>query len=155
MAPFIMHGDRVVLRRADPQRIRVGSVVAFRDEVENYLILHRVVRVNRRTGELLTMGDCQLYAEPVQIDDALGEVIRVVKDDLILDVEDPLVRACSYVAAKNSRFFVLLQACLQRFGWQRSGLKAILLRNRLAVPSAALAVLRRLARRRGSDRGSS
>lgn len=145
MMPFILDGEKVIVRRTEPEKIRVGSIIAFRDQTKSWIILHRVIEVSQTTKQVLTMGDCQLYPEAVEATDVLGEVIRVEKDGLILNMENLRARICNYLIAKNSLLFYVLHFWSQKLQLQRFGLRGILLRTRLAVPFLALTSLRCLA----------
>lgn len=142
MTPFILDKEKVVIRQTNLDQIRVGSVVAFLDETKSWIVLHRVLEVDRDKRQALTMGDCQIYPETVEADRILGLVIRIEKDDFLLDMESLRVRLCNYLIANYSKFFFLFYSWRQkhRLRWLSPG--GILLRARLTPSCLVLASLR-------------
>jgi len=78
MHPFIRSGHRVVVEPVDPSALRRGDVVLAR--LERGLTAHRVVRIERRGGDVVritTRGDnCELDDPPFSPDQLLGRVNR-------------------------------------------------------------------------------
>ncbi|HKS22734.1 MAG TPA: S24 family peptidase [Thermoanaerobaculia bacterium] len=76
MHPFIRSGQRLVVEGVDPGALRRGDVVLAR--LERGLTAHRVVRIERRGGEVIsitTRGDnCALDDPPFPPDQLVGKI---------------------------------------------------------------------------------
>jgi signal peptidase I len=56
MAPFLRGGEILTIQPAAGRRLRIGDIVLFRSSQGRHVI-HRVVRVDRAAGMILTKGD--------------------------------------------------------------------------------------------------
>jgi signal peptidase I len=78
MIPTLASGDRVVMAPTTPENIRVGDVVLVNDR----RFIHRVVRIDRDAGLIVTKADNFREEDPpVRIEAVIGTVV---------DIERPL-----------------------------------------------------------------
>lgn len=82
MEPVIKIKDAVIIRRADPNDIKVGDVVTYRATDESYygiLITHRVIEIRTENGQkvYVTKGDNNMSADrsPVTAGQIYGKVV--------------------------------------------------------------------------------
>ncbi len=92
MLPTIRGGvDQVVLVSVPP-RLRKFDMPLYRRDDGHY-VLHRIVSIDRKTGEYTMMGDNQSYPEcHVRRDQMLAVVTAVIKNGQETSVGHPLVR---------------------------------------------------------------
>lgn len=65
MAPSLKPGDAVIIRPAAWRELRPGDIVGYRSPRDpNLVISHRLIRVDRRTGQLITAGDALRAEDP-------------------------------------------------------------------------------------------
>ena len=82
MEPIIKIKDAVIIRRTDPDKIKVGDVVTYRATDESYygiLITHRVIDIKYENGKKLyvTKGDHNLTEDrsPIEGGQIYGKVV--------------------------------------------------------------------------------
>lgn len=81
MNPAIATGDQVIVAPTTAHDIRVGDVVVV---VDNRNFVHRVVRIDREAGFLVTKGDnCAVEDAPAKIGAVIGTVVRVKRPLLL------------------------------------------------------------------------
>ena len=75
MCPTIRTGDRVVVAPADPERLDRDDIVMISGVRPR---IHRIVRVDRSAGILVTRGDALADEDPpTSFGDVVGRVVRV------------------------------------------------------------------------------
>jgi signal peptidase I len=73
MQPGLVSGDLVVLATIDPQRLAPGDVVLIRGPRP---LLHRVVSIDKSTGQVISRGDAaQVDDPPATLADLVGRVV--------------------------------------------------------------------------------
>lgn len=94
MAPAMLPGDLVTIRRAAPEEVSAGDVVLFLKD--GRLFVHRVVshkvtapaRNDYGEAHLITRGDRLRHNDPpVSSQELLGRVVCVERDDRRIDLE--------------------------------------------------------------------
>jgi signal peptidase I len=81
MQPGLVAGDLVVLASIDPERLAVGDVVLIRGPRP---LLHRVVRIDKKKGQVISRGDAaQGDDPPANLTDLVGRVIAVERPWLV------------------------------------------------------------------------
>lgn len=108
MSPLVRDGDVVLVQPVAPRAVRVGDVVLCRSDA-GFPVAHRVVR--RLDGpdgrRFLVQGDQALRVDGVipgaQV---YGRLVAVVRDGKQIDMERPLMRWLSRLAALRSRWGV-------------------------------------------------
>ena len=75
MQPWLVAGDRVDLAAVEPARLRVGDIVLTGGSRP---LLHRVVRIDRAAGVVVTRGDAADQDDPpLPLGDLVGRVVSV------------------------------------------------------------------------------
>lgn len=71
MYPTVQSGDLVICRKAEPESIQVGDVIAFFDPAghEDNVVTHRVIEITSEKGELAfrTQGDANNTADELAV----------------------------------------------------------------------------------------
>ena len=64
MWPFICHKrDSVVIKKADPEKLRIGDIVLLKAPIVDKYLLHRVTHLRKETGEFQTTGDGNCFRD--------------------------------------------------------------------------------------------
>jgi signal peptidase I len=81
MEPLIRVGDRVRVTRAEPSRLRIGDIVAFRDGQN--VIVHRIIGTSRANGQLTFRhrGDNGAASGKFAVKNLIGKVCAIEKDE--------------------------------------------------------------------------
>jgi len=88
MTPTIRDGETVQVRPVLPADLSSGSILLFRKH--NRLILHRLIRQDIRTGELLLTGDAALRGcDRVNPSDIVGLAASVQRDECPVLLDTP------------------------------------------------------------------
>jgi len=120
MRPLIREGMTVHVEPLDPERARVGDVIAF--TLHGRLVAHRVIGfTGGASGRTLrTKGDARAAADPpVHAGDVIGRVRRVTSRRGSIDFDAPLWRTVNRLAAFLSPIAgVLLITCYPPL-WRR------------------------------------
>ena len=104
MYPFIKNGDIVEVRPVHASAIRRGDVILCR-RPDDRLLVHRVVRVRREAGRLVTQGDAVPDAdETICFEDVLGRLIAVERGNRRIDLCHPLPRLAGTLWVELSPF---------------------------------------------------
>jgi len=83
MAPFLKVDDEVLVEKCEPEKIRRGDVIVFRNQSK--LETHRVIRVYRNDQlSFLQKGDNVMAAALITSSQLIGKVGAVKKGDKIL-----------------------------------------------------------------------
>lgn len=92
MNPFLLQGDRLHIRRASPDQLRLGDLMAFRRE--GALIVHRYAGRVHRDGELWLRqkGDNVAGFSLVPLADLVGRADWVVRGERTLDLSGGAAR---------------------------------------------------------------
>ncbi|MEW6052908.1 MAG: signal peptidase I [Nitrospirota bacterium] len=122
MAPFLNGGEVLTIKQIPVPSLQVGDLIFF-TAADNSLLLHRVVRMQRRekVNIVQTKGDAlRGLDDPVCAENILGKVISVERcgaggRKTSLDMESFPRRISNYLIAKKSlvksNFFVMIQRC--------------------------------------------
>jgi signal peptidase I len=101
MHPTIKNGEVVVVEPVEPCRVRRGDIVLYKSVARGRVIAHRVVRVNRKRGDItnfILRGDASLTCDlPVVPKQVLGRVVSVEREGGANDLAGKRARA-SWVA---------------------------------------------------------
>ena len=86
MFPFIMDGDIITLSPLPEGRVGLGRSIAFRRPSDKKLVIHRLVRICKRSQErYITKGDNVDKPDcPISRTDMLGYVKEVQRDKRII-----------------------------------------------------------------------
>lgn len=137
MSPLLAPGDRVSVRRARSDELRVGDVVIVKREGSAAWLAHRLIARRRANGraEFVTKGDHCAAADPVWTETQLcGIVIAVWR---------AAARAPTDWRTRRARWIGALLACISRSqaragalpaGWRR---RVMLRVNRVLMQSGA------------------
>jgi len=76
MSPTVRRGDPVLLRTVDPTSLKAGDVVSYRSPADQRVIItHRVMKVEKDWGLLITKGDNTARDDrPVEMSQVIGRV---------------------------------------------------------------------------------
>ena len=108
MSPLVRDGDRVLVRPVDPSSVRVGDVVLCSSQPDR-VVVHRVVsRLAGPDGPHLTVQGDGLSRPDGSIPAGriYGRVVAVERGGAHVDMDHPLVKVLSRVAALRSRWNV-------------------------------------------------
>jgi signal peptidase I len=102
MGPLIQAGDRVLVERVRPNRVRFGDVVLFRSA--EGLVIHRVVGKRRNHGQLvfLQKGDDNLEAGRVPAAHVLGRARAVEREERLVNLVSGTGRVVQIALAFHS-----------------------------------------------------
>lgn len=80
MSPMLEVGDVVRVKRAEPTRVRVGDVVAFKEGQS--VVVHRVIGRISANGQLTFrhMGDAGLFSGTIVAQNLIGKVFVIEKE---------------------------------------------------------------------------
>ena len=104
MAPFLMGGEIVTLKKVPSASFRRGDLVLFRDS-QGLPFLHRIIKMDRAASTVQTKGDALRYRDrPVNSDNVLGRVCMIEKEKALfglkyLNVESISWRTVNYFIA--------------------------------------------------------
>jgi hypothetical protein len=88
MFPFLLNGDKAVLKVMHFQELRPGDIIAWYDN-QSTLIAHRITSIFSEDGVVVTKGDlCLELDPPVSADRVLGKVIAILRDGQLQWVEN-------------------------------------------------------------------
>ncbi|HOI46572.1 MAG TPA: signal peptidase I [Bacilli bacterium] len=80
MSPLFL-SDHTIVHLGHPGTIKKGEVVLFRN-AENRFILHRVIKMNRKTKQVITRGDHNIRCdEPILKEDIKAKVVGFYHKD--------------------------------------------------------------------------
>ena len=81
MHPAIRTGDRVVVAPVDLERLDQDDIVMIDGERP---LIHRIVRVDRRSGVLITRGDSLVHEDPpTHFGNVIGRIVSVDRPFLV------------------------------------------------------------------------
>lgn len=88
MLPLFHIGDKVLVQSINPDKIKVGHIVVFKNQ--DKLIFHRIIRkfYNNSNLSFLQKGDNSVNAEILNSESILGKVIAVRKRNKIICLND-------------------------------------------------------------------
>jgi signal peptidase I len=89
MEPLIRVGDRVRVTKAEPSRLRIGDIVAFRDGQN--VIVHRIIGTSRANGQLTFhhRGDDSAASGKFAANNLIGKVYAIEKDECEIPNDTP------------------------------------------------------------------
>ena len=89
MEPLVGVGDKVNVARAEPSRLHIGDIVAFRDG-QNVLV-HRVIGRSRSDGQFTFRhrGDAGTVSGIFTANNLIGKVCAIEKDKREINLEAP------------------------------------------------------------------
>lgn len=95
MTPTIRGGEQVLVRPLESSELRPGAILLYRKN--NRLVLHRLIKNDRRTGSLCFTGDAALDGdEAVDFSDVIGIAESVSRDGRDI----PLNSACARIKGR-------------------------------------------------------
>lgn len=84
MFPFLLDGDRVVIKRVSIDELGLGDIVMYARN--NLMVVHRIVRINIKEGSkkvFILRGDNQAREDPpVSENEICGKVVKVMRGDI-------------------------------------------------------------------------
>ena len=88
MLPLFHVGDKVLVQLVEPDNIKIGIIVVFKNQ--DKLIFHRIIRKFNNNNRLsfLQKGDNSTNAEIINSEDIIGKVIAVRKQNKIICSND-------------------------------------------------------------------
>ena len=96
MMPLLRTGDEVLVQSVNPDNIRPGDIIVFKDQ--DKLIVHRVIRRYKNgSPTFLQKGDCTTAAEIIRSEDVIGKVIAVCKGTKIIRLNDGIWKVVNYI----------------------------------------------------------
>ncbi|QBD81736.1 hypothetical protein EPA93_39505 [Ktedonosporobacter rubrisoli] len=106
MAPLIRCGDCVYISSALAEELQTGAIAAF--TTPQGLVIHRIVRSKQNTAtiRLLQMSDVELRPSWITASSLRGRVTLIQRGELYINLERPLARCYSAIAARlRYRFY--------------------------------------------------
>jgi len=109
MNPFLWKGDRLHIRQAAPEQLRLGDLMAFRRA--DALIVHRFVGRVRRDGRLWLRqkGDNLRGSSLVPVEDLVGRADLVMRGERTLDLTGRAARWRNRVLGCRAWFAIALR----------------------------------------------
>jgi hypothetical protein len=107
MQPLVRDGDILLVQPAGCHRIRVGDVVLCSSQAEHRVIVHRVVRkrLTRDGMRYLVQGDQVSHPDGWMSDEQIfGQLIAIDRNDLQIDIRQPMLKFLSRLAVLRSRW---------------------------------------------------
>ena len=79
MRPLIDIDDRVLARPVDPEEVKPGDIIVFKNT--DALVTHRVLKILRQNGKIsiLQKGDASVSASIIAPDSIMGKVVAIEK----------------------------------------------------------------------------
>jgi signal peptidase I len=91
MFPALVGGNKIVVAKCDPDRLKQGDIILYSASHEKkVLIAHRLIRKikNEKGSMLITKGDPGLHCDPaVHPEDVIGRVVRIKKKHFDISLE--------------------------------------------------------------------
>ncbi len=76
MWPTLKRGDMVTVKHVEPEKLREGMIVVYKDSESKGFVIHRIVEIEG--DEIVTKGDAnEIEDEPVPSSDIIGSVLTV------------------------------------------------------------------------------
>jgi signal peptidase I len=96
MMPLLRTGDEVLIQSVNPNNIRPGDIIVFKDP--DKLIVHRVIRrYDSGSPTFLQKGDSTTAAEIIRSEDIIGKVIAVRKGSKIICLNDGIWKVVNHI----------------------------------------------------------
>ena len=78
MWPALKEGDLVFIQGVEPEQMKVGDIVVFRDKKNSHFVIHRVTKINDKTKTFVTKGDANFSEdEPSDFADLVGQTFEI------------------------------------------------------------------------------
>lgn len=115
MEPMIRVGDRVKVSRAEPSRLRIGDIIAFREG--QGVTGHRIISRGNFNGQVsfYVRGDVGSAWRRVTVEDLIGKICAIERDEHEILLDTPRYT----IANKILGWRLLLVDCLRRIKCRR------------------------------------
>jgi len=112
MLPFIRMGDRVVIRPARVEQIKIGDIIAYSNNGQNNVTCHRLVK---KVGlQLVAKGDTHIRGyERISHHSLLGKVVLIERSRYTINLETNFYRLLAFKIAWFSLNFPVLLVVLR------------------------------------------
>lgn len=89
MEPIICVGDKVGVTRAEPSRLRIGDIIAFREDQK--VMAHRIIGRGRKNGQLSfrLRGDEGVVSGRATLENLIGKVYAIERDGHEIRLDTP------------------------------------------------------------------
>ena len=113
MLPLLREGrDLFTVRKKEAKRCKVGEVVLYRREPDQY-VLHRIIKV--RPKDYVILGDNCINREyGITDNDILGVMIGFVRDGKEYSVEALWYRIYSFVWLHTAELRIVMKKCFEK-----------------------------------------
>ncbi|MFZ5800321.1 MAG: ABC transporter transmembrane domain-containing protein, partial [Candidatus Omnitrophota bacterium] len=102
MHPFVKNRDKIVVKEARPEDLKVGDIILYREELSGKTVCHRLVKKAMPEGRpvLYTRGDTAASEAAVPADRLIGRVIEIIRGDRTLRMNSPQRIVINWFIAK-------------------------------------------------------
>jgi len=103
MNPFIKTKEKIIVQKTEPNKIKVGDIVAFHPGKNAHQIrVHRVIKIHKKRGNyfFLIKGDsCFLEDGFIPAERIIGKVISIIKKKKRLEFNTKWLKLVNYLVA--------------------------------------------------------
>lgn len=95
MLPHILDGDVVLVRPVEPQSLRYGDIILYRQPGGTGALLHRITAIRKRAGRRIffVRGDAALFhVDRISAEDIAGQAIAIERNGCRIGLDSVRVR---------------------------------------------------------------